>query len=353
MKKNMSTPAREANSSKPRKKKMPPRSQILRLARIVSLLKKKCRVSAKTLEEEFKDLVLVDGVNLHEKYHRRTVCRDIALLRSDFKCPVKFDFSRNTYYLEDPKWEFDCPANLSEPIKLALIVGGRIAEEIFPDPLRARIKTSVDELLKGNSPEFLETTLIPSLKVFVEGGAAENPSVFSPVFEAWQKHRRIHIRYSDQHGNESERDVEPQVLFLYQHEWRIKGFCSLRKADRTFVINRMKNVWLLDETFEPNQETIDSVTLDSVVEFKKISGVKIKLKGDAVKMARSTPMHSQQKVRITKNGGLFIIPEIAPEIIVPWMLSQGGDAIPLEPPELVEAFRVKIQSLAECVPPKQ
>ena len=68
---------------------------------------------------------------------------------------------------------------------LALIVGGRIAEEVFPDPVRGRITKSVDELLKGNSPEFLEKTLIRSLKVFAEGGVAENPSVFSTVFEAW------------------------------------------------------------------------------------------------------------------------------------------------------------------------
>ena len=46
---------------------------------------------------------------------------------------------------------------------LALIIGGRIAEDVFPDPVRARISRAVDEILKGNSPDFLETTLIHSL----------------------------------------------------------------------------------------------------------------------------------------------------------------------------------------------
>ncbi len=348
MKKNKPATSRMGRPSKMRGKKMPPRIQILRLARIASLLKRKCPVNTKILLQEYKALALIEGKAMHESYSERTAYRDIDLLINDFKCPVEFDFANNTYYLKDQKWEFNCPANLSEPVMLALIVGGRIAEEIFPDPIRARIKRAVDELLKGNSPVFLEKTLIQSLKVFVEGGVAENPSVFSLVFEAWQTHRRIHILYVDQHGNESERDVEPQVLFLYQHEWRIKGFCSLRKGNRTFVINRMKNVWLLDETFEPSQGTIDSVTLDSVVEYKKVPNVKIKLMGDAVRMAMSTRMHSGQKVKLTRDGGMLIIPEIAPEIIVPWILSQGGDAVPLEPQEIVDAFRKKVQLLNQA-----
>ena len=232
---------------------------------------------------------------------------------------------------------------------LALIVGGRIAEEVFPDPLRARIKKSVDELLKGNSPEFLEKTLVRSLKVFAEGGIAENPSVFSTVFEAWQFHRRLHIVYNDQSGTITERDVDPHVLFLYLHEWRIKTFCHLKNAQRTFVINRIVRAWLCPETFEPDNSIIDSVSLDTIVSYRKLKDVKIRLSGDAVKFAKANRMHSKQKIKQVGGEWLFTIPEIPGEVVVPWILSQQGQAVPLEPPELVERVRSSVQALSESM----
>ena len=341
--------SRKGMPSKMRGRKMPPRAQIVRLARIASLLKKNSCPTAQHLLDEYREIELAEGKTIRAKYSLRTVYRDIDLLRTDFDCPVRFDRRQKTYYLEDPQWEFNCPANLSESVMLALILGGRIAEEVFPNPVRARITKSVDELLKGNSPEILEKTLIRSLKVFAEGGVAENASVFSTVFEAWQTHRRLHILYDDQTGGVKEREVDPHVLFLYQHEWRIKAFCHLRKAPRTFVINRIRNAAMLKETFTPDRAIIDSVTLDSIVSYEKLRDVKIRLTGDAVKFAKANRMHSKQKIRKTADGWLFCIPEVPGEVIVPWILSQQGQAVSLEPPELIESVRAGAQSVLDSL----
>lgn len=349
MNKKTSPSSRKGVPSKMKGRKMPPRAQIVRLARIASLLKRNSCPTAEKLLKEYRDIELIEGKTIRAKYSLRTVYRDIDLLRNDFECPIMFDRASKTYYLEDPKWEFNCPANLSESVMLALIIGGRIAEEVFPDPLRARIKKSVDELLKGNSPEFLEKTLVRSLKVFAEGGIAENPSVFSTVFEAWQFHRRLHIVYNDQSGKITERDVDPHVLFLYLHEWRIKTFCHMQNAPRTFVINRIVRAWLCPETFEPDNSIIDSVSLDTIVSYRKLKDVKIRLSGDAVKFAKANRMHSKQKIKQVCGEWLFTIPEIPGEVVVPWILSQQGQAVPLEPPELVDRVRSSVQALTESM----
>lgn len=144
-----------------------------------------------------------------------------------------------------------------------------------------------------------------------------------------------------------EREVDPHVLFLYQHEWRIKAFCHLRNAPRTFVINRIRNATLRKETFTPDSAIIDSVTLDSIVSYEKLHDVKIRLTGDAVKFAKANRMHSRQKIKKTANGWLFHIPEVPGEVIVPWILSQKGQAIPLEPPELLKSVRAGAQSVLD------
>ena len=341
--------------SKPKKntqKSMPPRMQILRMARIASLLKKNSCPTAEKLLREYERLELEDGKTIRAKYCLRTVYRDIDSLRNDFDCPVKYDRMNKTYYLDDHNWEFNCPAQLSESAMLALVIGGRIAEDVFPEPVRGRISRAVDEILKGNSPEFLETALIRSLKVFAEAGVVEESPVFSVVFEAWQKHRRLRILYDDQRGGMQEREVDPHVLFLYLREWRIKAFCHLRNAPRTFVINRIRNAHMMPETFTPDRAIIDSVTPDNIVSYAKLHGVKIRLAGDAPKFARANHMHSKQTIRKNGDGScLFSIPEVPAEVIVPWILSQKGEAVPLEPPELVDAVRKGARATLDSLPP--
>ena len=337
-------------SSKNARKTMPPRMQILRMARIASLLKKNSCPTAEKLLREYEKLELEDGKTIRAKYSLRTVYRDIDSLRNDFGCPVVYDRVNRTYCLDDHNWEFNCPAQLAESAMLALVIGGRIAEDVFPDPVRGRISRAVDEMLKGNSPEFLETALIRSLKVFAGAGAAEESPVFSVVFEAWQKHRRLRILYDDQRGGLQEREVDPHVLFLYLHERRIKAFCHLRNAPRTFVINRIRNAHMMPETFRPDRASIASVTPDSIVSYARLQNVKIRLTGDAPKFAKASRMHSKQTVRKARDGSfLFVIPEVPAEVVVPWILSQKGEAVPLEPPELVDAVRKGAQATLDSL----
>lgn len=317
------------------------RMQVFRMARIVSLLKKNRMPSAEMLLKEYEKLEYEENQLIRAKYSIRTVYRDVDSLKNDFHCPIAYDRISKGYYLTDHSWEFNCPAQLSESAMLALVLGARIAEEIFPEPLRSRIASAVDEILKGNNPDFLDTTLIHSLKVFAESGAVNDLPVFPVVFEAWQKHRRLRITYDDMRGREpSVREVDPHVLFLYAREWRIKAFCHLRKETRTFVISRILKAEMLPDTFAPDMNIIRSVTLDNVVSWKKYSNVKIRITDEARKFALSNKMHTKQRLkREGKGKWLFTIPEVPEQVIVPWILSQRGEAIPIEPPEIVDAVR--------------
>lgn len=350
MEKKTPLPPRKGRPSKMKGHRMPPRVQILRLARLASLLKRNSCPTSDNIIKEYREIELEEGKTIKSTYSRRTVCRDIALLREEYDCPIEFNKQAGRYFLTDPQWDFNCPANLSEPVMFALIIGGRIAEEIFPNPMRARIKHSVDELLKGNNPGFLKKTLIQSLKVFAEGGVPENPAVFSTVLDAWMNHRRIHIIYDNQKGSLSERDVDPHVLFFHLHEWRIKAFCHLKNDERYFVINRIKNAYPLNVFFEPDKKIIDSVSTDTLSNFKKLQGVKIRIESDILKYAKAVRMHSKQKIKKDGKFFLFTIPEIAPEVIVPWILSQQGQAVPIEPPELIDRVRSSIKALSDSLP---
>ena len=317
----------------------PSRMQVFRMARIVALLKKNRLPSAETLLREYEKLEFEEGQLIRARYSLRTVYRDIDSLKHDFHCPIAYDRANRGYYLTDHNWEFNCPAQLSGSAMLALVLGARIAEEVFPEPIKSRIAAAVDEILKGNSPDFLDTTLVHSLKVFAESGAVNESTIFPVVFEAWQKHRLLRLVYDDMKGEgPTERVVEPHVLFLYLREWRIKAFCRLRREPRTFVISRILSAEMLPGTFAPDMAIIRSVTPDNLVSWRKYSDVKILLSGDVRKYAVAYRMHSKQRIRKAGRGTwLFTIPEVPEQVVVPWILSQQGEAIPLSPPEIVQA----------------
>ena len=48
-----------------------------------------------------------------------------------------------------------------------------------------------------------------------------------------------------------------------------------------------------------------------------------------------------------RDSWIFSIPAVPAEIIVPWILSQGGDAVPLSPQSIVEAVQEKSDRLSK------
>jgi len=325
----------------------PSRMQVFRMARIVALLKKNRMPSAEMLLKEYEKLEFEENQLIRAKYSLRTVYRDIDSLKNDFHCPIAYDRAAKGYYLTDHSWEFNCPAQLSESAMLALVMGARIAEDVFPEPIRSRIANAVDEILKGNNPDFLDTTLVHSLKVFAESGAVDVSTVFPVVFEAWQKHRMLRITYDDMKGDEpTVRVVEPHVLFLYMREWRIKAYCHFRKELRTFVISRIRKAELLEDAFTPDMGIIRSVTLDNIVSWRKYRNVKIRITDETRKYAVANRMHTKQRLKRDGKGfWLFILPEVPEQVVVPWILSQQGEAVPIEPPEIVEAVKTAAAAL--------
>jgi len=73
--------------------------------------------------------------------------------------------------------------------------------------------------------------------------------------------------------------------------------------------------------------------------------------GDARKFAIASRMHSKQSITRNEDGvsWTYSIPEISAEVIVPWILSQGGNAIPLSPPCIAEEVRNRVGRLSAMI----
>ena len=318
------------------------KSQLHRLMRIAALLKENRYPNSETLVREFRRIAIEEELEID--CGKKTILRDMKVLEQEFGCPLGFDRARNGYYLKHHGWDFIAPALLDENEMLAAVIGARIAEEIFPAPLKNKIRNAVDYLLQNNNPDFLDSANMESLSILSGLYANIDPEIFQVLFLGWQTNRCIKIAYADWQDELTERVIEPHTLVFYNNSWYTKGFCHLKNQPRTFALRRIKEAELMENTFEPDKEIIASVNPDDFLGFKKITDVKLYAESYALDRLKSSPLHTHQVIH---EDGTVEIPAVAKEVLFPFILSQAGNVKLLEPADLQAEFKNMLRTMLD------
>lgn len=318
------------------------KSQLHRLMRIAALLKENRYPNSETLIKEFRRIAVEEELEI--ECGKKTILRDMKVLENEFGCPLAFDRARNGYYLKHHGWDFIAPALLDENEMLAAVIGARIAEKIFPSPLKNKIRNAVDYLLQNNNPDFLDTANMESLSILSGLYANIDAEIFQIIFQGWQTNHCVKISYADWKGEISERIIEPHTFVFFNNSWYTKCFCHLKKKSRTFALRRIKNAELLKAYFEPDQDIIDSVNPDDFLGFEKIKNIKLHAENYSLDRLKSSPLHTCQ---IINDDGTVEIPAVAVEVLFPFILSQEGNIRIIEPEELKTEFRKILQKMIE------
>ena len=127
------------------------RRQLHRMAAIVVLLKKREWVTMKKIKEELDATEFTDGAYL--ACGNRTIQRDIKVLREEYFAPIEYSKSECAYHLCDLEWTFQVPALLNPDELLAITIGGKLSQDIFPPSLSQRVTKAVNEVLRYNESE--------------------------------------------------------------------------------------------------------------------------------------------------------------------------------------------------------
>lgn len=327
------------------------RKQLRRLTHIVSVLKR----GDMTAQEILRDLEANSRIDGREtSCSARTLRRDIAILREDYHCPILYRAAEHVYYLEDREWNFQAllPSAVSNDEALALVLGGKFAQDILPPTISHGVERAVDEILSHHEGEaFLSEQRIKSLKILVSAGPVLT-EVFHKVFDAWRTCHCLTIDYCDSSEKHVQHLIEPQSLVFYDMQWGLKAFCPKETKWRTFLLSRIENAYEMDQTFKPDNRYIHGISADNYFQFPEIPEVKIRLSKAGNRYAQAHPLHAEQKIKSDGQGNYILqVPKVSKEKAVPWILSHAypGDAIPLEPKKLVEALKKALRSiLAQC-----
>ena len=135
----------------------------------------------------------------------------------------------------------------------------------------------------------------------------------------------------------TERRVEPRRLQYSGGAWYLNAYCLARQGPRDFRLERIDQMAVLPDTFEPREllEDADSSGSDPLAE------VSIRFEHSVLRWVREWQHQGfVSEDPPAPNGSVVMRYRVeAPLEMRPWLFSWGADAIVLEPPGLRDAQR--------------
>ena len=202
--------------------------QINRLFEIVYILLERKTITAKELAERF-------------EVSTRTIYRDIEIL-SQAKIPVYANKGNGggIGLLED--YVLD-KSVLSEEEQNQILFALQSMEKIS-NQNEKNILEKMSSIFNKSKTNWIDVD-------FSDWGTnGEQDQTFNLIRNAILKHNVIEFVYYNSYGEEKKRQAEPLQIYFKDKSWYLKAYCRLKQDYRLFKISRMKDIKLLNETFE-------------------------------------------------------------------------------------------------------
>ncbi|MCA9541623.1 MAG: WYL domain-containing protein, partial [Myxococcales bacterium] len=148
------------------------------------------------------------------------------------------------------------PLQLNEAESEALVLGSRIAAAWGGPELAVAAGSALDKL-EAVLPESARAALRHT-PLFAPGGpwAREAATGLDALRLAIALRRRVTCAYMREDGTETERVLRPVALQFWGTKWTLGAWCELRQAWRTFRIDRIADLRLLEEAW-PEEDGVD------------------------------------------------------------------------------------------------
>ena len=202
--------------------------QINRLFEIVYILLERKTITAKELAERF-------------EVSTRTIYRDIEIL-SQAKIPVYANKGNGggIGLLED--YVLD-KSMLSEEEQNQILFALQSMEKISNQDEK-NILEKMSSIFNKIKTNWIDVD-------FSDWGInGEQDQTFNLIRNAILKHNVIEFVYYNSYGEEKKRQAEPLQIYFKDKSWYLKAYCRLKQDYRLFKISRMKDIILLNKTFE-------------------------------------------------------------------------------------------------------
>lgn len=279
-----------------------------------------------------------------------TLKRDLAYLRDRLNAPIVYDRDRGGYRFEGPAAAGDAyelpglwfsadeiHALLTMQQLLAnLDTGGLLGPHIQP------LMTRLEALIGAGDHSAAEVAR--RVKVLSVGARRFQLAHFQAVGSALLGRRRLLIDYSARSTDQTtRREISPQRLVHYRGNWYLDAWCHHRDDLRSFAVDAMARVELLDTPAQEMSEADLDARLGAgygIFSGAAVKWAKLRFSPDRTRWVAAEVWHPGQIGAYTADGAyeLQVPYSDDPELIMD-ILKFGADCRVVAPPELVARVR--------------
>jgi predicted DNA-binding transcriptional regulator YafY len=283
---------------------------------------------------------------------RAQLKRDLAYMRDRFNAPIEFDRDSGGYRLGKPLAgpRYELPGLWFSAAEIhALLTMRHLLENLQPGLLAPHVEPLLEriEAILGSGDHGKEEV---SRRVRVLHLAARRlrHEHFSTVAHATLRRRRLRIRhYNRMEDRETERTISPQRLVHYRDNWYVDAYCHLREDLRSFAVDAIRAVELLEE----RARDVPAAELDEYLKSgygifagRSVAWAKLRFSPLAARWVSAQTWHSKQKAAFEPGGSYVLeIPYADDRELVMDILKFGPDVEVLAP----DALRARVAERLE------
>ena len=282
----------------------------------------------------------------------KTIHRDIDFMRDRLNLPVAFDPRRNGYYYQGKVGNFPS-LQITEGEVFALVVAEKALQQYrgtsFEKPLLSAIRKMQQALPDTITVNLAHMEQAVSFRTRVE--PILDLAIFDVLTRAVAAREELDLSYRKPGQSSEARRVDPYHLANINGEWYLFAYDHARKDIRTFAPARIQSARPTGTHFKRNHKfSLEQRLRDS---FGVLSGqgqfaVRIQFNSRTADFIKEKKWHESQELKDLPDGGVELRLRLSSLAeIERWVLSWGGNARVIQPPELAESVRQAARKILE------
>lgn len=277
---------------------------------------------------------------------RATFKRDLEYLRDRLNAPIEWDREAGGYRFgkADPIFpKYELPGLWFSAAEIhALLTMQHLLKNLGPGLLSPHVDPLLTRLnLLLESADIPMGSVETRIRILRTNARPCEPEHFAPVATAVLQRKRLEINYYTRGRDEiQERIVSPQRLTHYRDNWYLDGWCHLRNGIRSFSLDAIRRVRLIDEpALDVGERELDETlaTGYGIFSGKKVKWAELKFTPERARWVSREAWHPQQESSFDRQGRYCLkVPYSDDRELVMDILKHGAHVEVLGPSSLRE-----------------